>query len=181
MSIVTKTGDDGTTGLFGGSRVDKDDARLHAYGTVDELNALLGLIAAEPELPDGMAAGLLRLQHLLFRLGADLATPIDAPAVTHRVEAEHLADIEHWISELEAWVPPMQAFILPGGTRSAALLHQARTVCRRAERWLVTLKRHTAINDSALQLLNRLSDLLFLLARGANLEAGRDDVQVDYT
>ena len=180
MSIVTKTGDDGTTGLFGGSRVDKDDARLHAYGTVDELNALLGVIAAEPHLPEGMLGGLTRLQHLLFTLGADLATPIDAPVTTHRVTPDHLAAIEEWIVQWEEHLPAMQSFILPGGTRAAALLHQARTVCRRAERWLVTLKRHTAVNETTLQLLNRLSDLLFLLARAVNRDAGQDDIRVEY-
>ena len=178
MSIVTKAGDDGDTGLYGGARVSKAFARLHAYGTVDELNALLGVAAAEA--PSPLREELTALQHALFRLGADLATPLTATAKVARVSSERAAELERRIAELEAALPAQRWFILPGGTRIAALLHHARTICRRAERWVVALKAEEEINLQTVVYLNRLSDLLFVLARRANADAGAADVRVAY-
>jgi cob(I)alamin adenosyltransferase len=179
MSIVTKTGDQGTTGLFGGKRVSKADARIHAYGTVDELNALFGVLLAE-EMPPAIGEGLTRLQHELFILGADLASPLDCTWKVHRMEPRHVTDLETWITQLEASLPALQYFILPGGVRAAVQLHLARTVCRRAERWVVALKNEELINDHALTFLNRLGDLLFLLARAANKDADMQETRVEY-
>jgi cob(I)alamin adenosyltransferase len=179
MSIVTKTGDQGSTGLFGGKRVSKADARIHAYGTIDELNALFGILLAE-ELPTAMSEGLTRLQHELFILGADLASPLESTWKTHRMEQRHVTDLETWIAQLEASLPALQYFTLPGGSRLAAQLHHARTVCRRAERWMVALKNEEPINEHALIFVNRLSDVLFLLAREANRDAGMEETRVEY-
>jgi len=180
MSIVTRTGDKGDTGLFGGKRVPKSDARLHAYGTVDELNALLGVIVADSRLPDVLRPAVERMQHQLFRLGADLATPMDSKAATKRMESEHVSELEEWIQTLETNLPPQKTFLLPGGHHISALLHVARTVCRRAERWTVELANREPINEHARVFLNRLSDYLFLAARHANTAAGVPDRPVQY-
>ena len=157
--IYTKTGDDGTTGLGDGTRVPKDDARVEAYGTVDELNSVVGLTLAEP-LPAEISACLLRVQHELLDLGGELCIPghisIDAGQVT-RLETE--------LDGFNAALPPLKEFILPGGSRAAAACHLARTVCRRAERRVWSLDRESPLNPEALRYLNRLSDLLFVLAR----------------
>jgi len=169
MTIVTKTGDKGTTGLFGGQRVSKDDPRIHAYGDVDELNAVLGLIIAQPNLHDDMKQQLLRVQNLLFRMGADLATPIENNAAkVPRMEQEHINEIEGWIKVLEDELPPLQSFILPGGTEAASFLHLARTITRRSERWVVSLAAKEEIGSYVVIYLNRLSGFLFLLAMKAN-------------
>ena len=177
MSLYTRRGDDGTTGLFGGTRVGKDHPRVEAYGTVDELNALIGLAAAA-ELPDGIRTMLAELQSRLFDLGADLATPSDGP---HRskvapITTDHVKEIEAWIDEVDAGNEPMRQFILPGGTETAARLHVARTVCRRAERRVVNATRAEPLNEQALIYLNRVSDLLFAMARSVNKAAGVADV-----
>lgn len=180
FSIVTKTGDDGSTGLYGGQRVGKDSLRIEACGTVDELNAHLGAVAALAELPAPLAEQLNAVQHLLFRVGGDLATPYDVKTKQDRVSADHTAQIESWIATFEAALPPQKSFILPGGSLIAAHVHTARTVCRRAERHVVTLHRSDRVNEEVLRLLNRLSDYLFLLARTVNQQLGVGDTEVRY-
>jgi len=178
--IYTRTGDAGDTGLFGGQRVDKDDPRVEAYGTVDELNSLLGVARAYAE--DAAFERLLaRLQSDLFSLGADLATPEEAGEkhgriTILRIGPERVAALEAEIDRLEAGLEPLTRFILPGGAPLAAYLHLARCVCRRAERRCVTLARARSVNPEIIRYLNRLSDLLFVLARAANQRLGAADV-----
>lgn len=174
MKIYTRTGDDGTTGLWGGLRVQKDALRVQAYGTVDECNAVLGVARAaglQPEL-DALIAG---IQDQLFVVGADLATPGEAASIP-RVVADHVTALEHAIDSLEAQLTPLRQFILPGGCLAAAQLHFARTVCRRAERWTISLAREEPINEQVPMYLNRLSDFLFTAARAANVQAGVGDI-----
>jgi cob(I)alamin adenosyltransferase len=173
MPIYTKTGDAGDTGLFDGSRVPKDDLRVEAYGTVDELNAALGLVRAEP-LPHETDAALKTIQDELFDLGADLAKPGSAASV-ERLRAS-LTLQEDWIDRLMAALPPLRVFVLPAGHREAACLHVARTVCRRAERLVWKLAREVELPREIPVFLNRLSDLLFALAREANARHGIADV-----
>ena len=168
--IVTRTGDAGTTGLGDGSRVAKDAPRIEAIGAVDELNSSLGVVLAEP-LPDAIAACLTAVQHDLFDLGGELSIPGHA-AVTDA----HVARLEDAVEAFNADLSPLREFVLPGGTRAAALAHVGRTVCRRAERALVTLAGHEPVSDPARRYLNRLSDLLFVIARSLNRAAGRPDV-----
>jgi cob(I)alamin adenosyltransferase len=232
--LYTRTGDDGTTGLFGGGRVLKDHPRVEAYGTVDELNAALGLClatinshdptintkpgqgpinlksdqgainlkpgqspiagsAGSPKPPVGAPARvspitviatlftpiLTTLQSRLFDLGADLATPHGTPheSKVARISQSHIDESEKWIDLIDSGNTPMTQFILPGGTELAARLHLARTICRRAERCVITLQRETpTINTAAVVYLNRISDMLFAMARRANRETGVDDV-----
>ncbi len=173
MKIYTRTGDAGDTSLFAGGRVSKGHGRIHAYGTVDELNAILGLALAAG-LSGDLGEAVLRVQNELFVIGADLATPLDAEAkwIT-RTTADLTAALEQDIDAWDAVLPPLKNFILPGGTLAAAFLHQARTVCRRAERWLVMLQETETVNPEALRYLNRLSDWLFVAAREANRQAGQ--------
>jgi cob(I)alamin adenosyltransferase len=177
MKIYTKTGDDGGTGLFGGARVGKDDLRIEAYGTVDELNSVLGWARAVG-LPADIDDCIMRIQNELFAVGAELATPDPATHGTNWTGAEHIAALEQAIDRLEKPLAPLRQFILPGGTPAAAALHVARTVCRRAERRVVTLSREgpPAIRGSIVVYLNRLGDLLFVLARAVNHAAGQPDV-----
>jgi cob(I)alamin adenosyltransferase len=171
--IYTKTGDQGETGLFGGGRVPKDHARVTAYGEVDELNAAVGLAASlDPQSFD--AAFLETIQRDLFTIGAELASP-DPAKVPHIGEAQ-IGMLEHMIDGHEAKLVPLKEFILPGGTPKAAAFHLARTVCRRAERAVVSLAREQEIGPAIVPYLNRLSDLLFVLARAVNAQAGRPDV-----
>ncbi|MGC9260577.1 MAG: cob(I)yrinic acid a,c-diamide adenosyltransferase [Phycisphaerae bacterium] len=169
MSIYTRHGDQGQTTLFDGQRVDKDDPRLITYGTVDELNSWLGMAVSLCRHAQ-LVQILNQLQYQLFDLGADLATPLDSPnsALVNRVHAELTAAIERQIDTITAELPPLKQFIFPGGSPLAAHLHVARTVCRRAERHLVGLMRHEQVGDAPLIYLNRLGDLLFVLARWAN-------------
>jgi cob(I)alamin adenosyltransferase len=182
MKLYTKTGDDGTTGLFGPDRVGKDHPRVEAYGCVDELNAHLGLAAAmlDPagDFAKRLAAILAALQERLFDLGADLATPLGSPheSKVQRIRADDTAEAERWIDEADAGNDPMITFVLPGGSDLAARLHVARTVCRRAERRVVNLSRAEPVNKEVLKFLNRVGDLLFALARRANKDAGIADV-----
>lgn len=168
--IVTRTGDAGTTGLGDGSRVAKDSARIEVIGTVDELNSVLGVLLAE-DLPAPLAALFTDVQHDLFDLGGELSIPGHA-AVTN----EHVHRLEAAVEQINADLGPLKEFILPGGTRAAALAHVARTVCRRAERALVHLAATDAVGEAARRYVNRLSDLLFVVARALNRAAGRPDV-----
>lgn len=175
MKIYTRTGDEGSTGLFGGDRVSKAHPRIEAYGTVDETNSFLGLARAHLGGSDTLRdldALLARLQGELFEAGADLATPSGARAVVPRITARHVETLESEIDRYEERLPPLKHFILPGGTPAGAALHVARTVCRRAERLVVDAAGSEAINDQVGVYLNRLSDLLFVLARYANQEGG---------
>jgi cob(I)alamin adenosyltransferase len=180
MSIVTKTGDNGETGLFGGQRISKADVRIHAYGTVDELNAILGMVRTENDLSTALSEQLLRIQNVLFRMGADLATPQEGNATPPRIEPEHSAELEGWISALEGSMVMPQYFVLPGGSKAASSLHLARTVCRRAERWTVELGQKEEIGPHVVIYLNRLSDYLFLACLQANLDAGIENIRVTY-
>lgn len=172
MKIYTKTGDTGETSLFAGGRVSKDAARVDAYGTVDELNSVIGVVRSYNGLPAQADTWLERIQNQLFIVGADLATPMDsAPEWLTRLSAAPTAELEQAIDQMDADLDPLRAFILPGGTPPAAMLHVARTVCRRAERIIVALSHHEAVNPHILTYLNRLSDFLFMLARWANWQA----------
>jgi cob(I)alamin adenosyltransferase len=173
--IYTKTGDDGNTGLWGGDRIAKDAARIHAYGTVDECNALIGVVRTMLR-PDEELDGMLgAIQNRLFVVGADLATPGEKTPAIPRISPEDSVVVEEWIDTLEANLPPLKHFVLPGGTAAAAYLHLARTVCRRAERWTVSLIAADATHKPAAVYLNRLSDFLFVAARYANHMAGVSD------
>lgn len=180
MTIVTKTGDRGETGLFGGRRVSKGDTRLHAYGSVDELNAVVGIVIAELESASDLKDELVHIQHLLFRLGADLATPREGNANVPRTEAEHIQLLEDWIHGMESSMTMPAFFVLPGGTKAASQLHLARTVCRRAERWAVACGHMQDIGPFVVMFLNRLSDYLFLAALKANADAAVENVRVRY-
>ncbi len=168
--IYTRTGDDGTTGLGDGTRVAKDCTRVEALGAVDELNSILGMLLTEPLDPE-VSDALVRVQHTLFDLGGELSV-----AGSMIVHERHIAELEtlldHWNSKL----PPLKDFILPGGTRPAAICHLARSICRRAERRVYTLFSLETVSPVALRYLNRLSDLLFVLARTINKDDGTDDV-----
>ncbi|MEO6967104.1 MAG: cob(I)yrinic acid a,c-diamide adenosyltransferase [Rhodanobacteraceae bacterium] len=158
--IYTKTGDDGTTGLGDGARVPKDSARVAAYGTVDELNSAIGVLLATPDLPLPVIETLTQVQHDLFDLGGELCIPGMA-----MIEDADVARLESTLDRFNADLPSLKDFILPGGGMAAAQCHVARTVCRRAERCVVTLARGEPVRPQALHYLNRLSDLLFVLAR----------------
>ncbi len=164
MKIYTKTGDRGETSLHGGERVPKDTLRIEAYGTVDELNSLLGVCRSMNQSAD-VDTILEEIQNDLFTLGADLATPA---GTVRRILEEDAVRLEKHIDMIEPRLQPLAAFILPGGNRSAALLHFARTVCRRAERLTVRLTRTEKLGSAPTVYLNRLSDLLFMLARWVN-------------
>ncbi len=180
--IYTRTGDDGTTSLFGGERVGKGNPRIDAYGTVDETNSIVGLARAHLKGEPGeeeLDPVLGDLQEELFVLGADLATPMNAKPVVERIDEAHVTALESRIDRFDADLQPLKRFILPGGTPAGASLHSARTVCRRAERRIVEASTSTPINDQAVVYLNRLSDLFFVLARWANRQAGvREDTWV---
>lgn len=179
LKIYTKTGDDGQTGLFGGGRVEKDDQRVDAYGEVDELNAVLGMARAV-ELMPRVDEVIVPIQRDLFSIGALLATPdhdrMREQLAKARIDDERIAELERAIDSCEQELEPLRSFILPGGTPKSAALHVARTVCRRAERRVVALKRSVDVPDLVIIYLNRLSDLLFMLARVANKRAGAGEV-----
>ena len=168
--IYTRTGDAGTTGLGNGNRVSKNSLRIHTLGEVDEANAAIGIMLCE-ELPDDVRVLLTNVQHDLFDLGGEVCIP-GMEMITAK-QVEHLEEeLDRFNDDLE----PLKDFILPGGTRAAALAHQARTVCRRAERMIVALGQEESVNDAPRQYLNRLSDLLFVLGRMLNRAGGRGDV-----
>jgi len=168
--IATRSGDDGTTGLADGTRRAKHAPRIAALGDVDELNSALGLLLAEP-LPGPLAADLLAVQHDLFDLGGELALP-GRPLV----DARKVRRLDELLARYNAGLPPLREFVLPGGTRAAALAHAARAVCRRAERAVVALAVEESVGMPVRQYLNRLSDLLFVAARVLNRDAGQPDV-----
>jgi cob(I)alamin adenosyltransferase len=168
--IYTRTGDDGTTGLANGARVPKSDLLLHAFGDVDETNSALGLLLAEDDLPPFVRGILTRIQHELFELGAELSLP-----GYRKIGGEHVAQLERDLDELNEALPPLQEFVLPGGTRAAATCHLARTICRRAERSAWAASAHAPLNSDLMRYLNRLSDLLFVIARTlARQNGGRE-------
>ena len=178
MKIYTRTGDQGDTGLFGGGRVSKDHPRVVAYGDVDELNSAIGVVRAG-------AAGLFdplleSIQRDLFSIGGQLATPeprrVQKSLAKAVVSPERIAEFERVMDQAETELPPLRAFVLPAGSPTAAALHLSRTICRRAERSVVHLARTDPIPELLVMYLNRLSDLLFTLARLANLRAGISDV-----
>lgn len=168
--IYTRTGDDGTTGLGDGARVPKDSARVEAYGTVDELNSAVGVLLAG-EVPDDVRAVLTRIQHELFDLGGELCIPGRSV-----IGDAHVTELEHVLDRFNAGLAPLKEFILPGGTPAASACHLARTICRRAERRAITLAAAESINPGVVKYLNRLSDLLFVLARHLNAAAKHPDV-----
>ena len=172
MKIYTKTGDDGTTSLFSGGRVTKTHLRVEAYGTIDELNSQLGVARAHK--PHATTDGLLiQVQRQLFNLGADLATPLGAKADwVVRMDATTVSWVEQMIDALTAELPPLTNFILHGGTHASAQIHVARTVCRRAERIVVSLQEQEPLGEQVINYLNRLSDMLFTIARWENMKAG---------
>ncbi len=180
VKIYTKTGDEGETGLFAGPRVSKDHPRIEAYGEVDELNSVLGMVRAE-NLPAELDQLLSQIQNELFAVGAELATPDPVANDTRYVSGEQIARLELAIDQNEANLQPLKQFILPGGTKPAAALHFARSVCRRAERRLITLRNQSdpPVSGDVVKYINRLSDLLFVLARAANSAAGVADVPWD--
>jgi cob(I)alamin adenosyltransferase len=175
--IYTRTGDDGETSLGDGRRVSKTDALVEAFGSVDELNSTLGVALTAADLPAGLDPLLKDLQNELFDLGADLSVPVDPADKKERlrITEDRVERLEQLCDEFNAELPDLRSFVLPGGTEAAACLHFARTVCRRAERATVIAARQGSFNQLALAYLNRLSDLLFILARAANASAGRDE------
>jgi cob(I)alamin adenosyltransferase len=174
MKIYTKKGDQGQTSLFGGTKVMKNEARIEAYGTVDELNSVIGVVLTHPLTEVGKKI-LQDIQHQLFILGADLATQQTKKTKIERIGNSEIEQIENWIDQLDEKLEPLMNFILPGGTHAGSSLHMARTVCRRAERKTVTLKQKEPISDECIIYLNRLSDLLFMMARYENSEAGVEE------
>lgn len=168
--IATRTGDNGTTGLGDGSRTEKDSVRIHTLGEVDELNSFVGLLLCE-ELPGDLREELVSIQHDLFDLGGELCIP----GYT-LIKDDHVARLDDLLEKYNATLPPLKDFILPAGSRAASVAHLCRTVCRRAERSIVSLGRVEKINDHPRQYVNRLSDLMFVLSRVLNRFAGGSDV-----
>ncbi len=169
-NIYTRTGDDGTTGLGDGSRINKDSLRVEAMGDIDELNSVIGIMMTE-NMPDSLVATLTQIQHDLFNVGGEICIPGYVI-----LQKTRIVDLEAVIDTLNDDLAPLKEFILPGGTKAAAYCHLARTVCRRAERKLVELHRNEKVTDISLQYLNRLSDLLFVMCRTINKEAEVSDV-----
>ncbi|WP_297117170.1 cob(I)yrinic acid a,c-diamide adenosyltransferase [uncultured Porphyromonas sp.] len=164
--VYTRRGDDGTTGLVGGTRISKGHIRLECYGTIDELNSHIGVLLAE-ELTDETHDFLLRLQHILFNVAGSLATPPDQEEylAAMQIDPTDIEKLEHKIDELDATLPRLKEFVLPSGGRSAALCHVCRTVCRRAERNIYRLREESRVDDLIVRFVNRLSDYFFVLAR----------------
>ena len=168
--IYTRTGDDGTPGLGDGSRVSKDDHRVEAYGDVDELNSVIGLLLSH-DVPESIHPQLTAIQHKLFDLGGELSIP------GHNViTGEHVTELETFLDILNNDLNPLKEFILPGGTQAASICHIARCVCRRAERRTITLAKTEKVNPDSIAYLNRLSDLLFVIARSLNKATGKPDI-----
>ena len=179
MKIYTKTGDKGETGLIGGARVLKSALRVEAYGEIDELNAVLGCIRTKLT-DETISVSLLEIQRDLFAIGAQLADPrgqVEKKAEKVSIGEERVRQLEEIIDRYDAVLPPLRSFILPGGTEGGALLHLARAVCRRAERRMVALSQETSLSPVLIIYINRLSDLLFTLARAVNREAGTEEIR----
>ncbi len=174
MKIYTKKGDTGETALFGGSKTQKSDIRIHAYGTVDELNSTIGIVLSYSLSVTGKKI-LKQVQNDLFVVGATLATPDPEKSRIEDVSQNEIDQLEQWIDQLEVDLNPLKSFILPGGTGAGSTLHFARTVCRRAERKTVELAHRESISPSAIVYLNRLSDLLFVLARFENKQQNAEE------
>ena len=176
MKIYTRTGDNGSTGLFGGPRIPKDDKRIEAYGTIDELNAAIGMIRSSG-VADEVDSQLDKIQHELFSIGAELATPHPEKHDMRIIGGDHIGRLEQWIDQHEATLPELKNFILPVGSIATTGTHLARAICRRAERRVITLANHldaeeSPVSDEITIYLNRLSDLLFVIARVINQAAG---------
>ena len=169
--LYTKTGDDGTTGLGDGSRTKKDSSRIEAVGTVDELNSWIGLLIAELQSDEPLIEPLTDIQHRLFDLGGELAVP-----GFQLIESEMVSELEALCDQLNEALPPLKEFILPGGSKTAGLCHMARAVARRAERIIVTLSKEEAVGDALKQYINRLSDVLFVMARQLARRDGGEEV-----
>jgi cob(I)alamin adenosyltransferase len=169
--LYTKTGDDGTTGLGDGSRTTKDSARIEAVGTIDELNSWIGLLLAELPADEQLIEPLTDIQHRLFDLGGELAVP-----GFQLIQAEMVSDLEALCDQLNEELPPLKEFILPGGSKSAGLCHMARAVARRAERMIVTLSKEESVGDDLKRYINRLSDVLFVMARQLARRDGGQEV-----
>lgn len=169
--IYTKTGDQGTTGLGNGHRVAKDDVRVEAYGTIDELNSALGVLISSKGISHGIITYLTQIQHELFDIGSELCLPEYVS-----IQASHVEELENWLESINEQLLPLKEFILPGGTFTAATCHLARTICRRAERRVVTLAKLEPVSQYILSYLNRLSDLLFVIARIINLDANCPEI-----
>ncbi len=178
MKIYTRTGDTGSTGLFGGPRVSKDDDRIESYGTVDELNSAIGM-ARSAGVGLEIDQQLDEIQHELFSIGAELATPDPDAHQMRIISTSHIERLEAWIDSHEKALPELKHFILPAGHAGSVALHLARSICRRAERRVVTLVRHheTKVSEELIIYLNRLSDLLFVLTRRVNHDAGIAEVE----
>lgn len=174
MKIYTKKGDTGQTSLFGGQKVEKYASRIEAYGTVDELNSTIG-VALSFQPTEKTTQLLTHIQHQLFVLGSDLATPPTKEARIDRIGEDHVSFLEKEIDRMDEELPPLKNFILPGGTQAASGIHLARTVCRRAERLTVRLGEEEFVSEDAMKYLNRLSDFLFMLGRFENFKSGKED------
>jgi len=172
--IYTRTGDDGTTGLGDGSRVEKDDVRVQAMGDIDELNSIIGMLLLN-DLPDAARECLIKVQHNLFDLGGEIAMPGYVA-----IDEGHVEMLENTLDAFNDDLEPLKEFILPGGSQPGAVAHLARSVCRRAERRLYTLSKSHDVNANGRQFVNRLSDLLFVMARTFNQHAGQSDVLWDH-
>lgn len=174
--LYTATGDGGTTSLVGGTRIEKESPRLEAYGTLDELNAHIGVVDSLIDNPE-IKASLHAIQNILFDIGAYLATPAGSPYLNpHPADEERIKALERLIDRTDAAVPAARNFVLPGGTQASAQAHVARTVCRRAERRILALSRLEAVAPEVLVFINRLSDYLFALARHLNYDAGKEEI-----
>lgn len=175
--IYTRTGDHGTTSLVGGTRADKDSARLEAYGTIDELNSHLGLLASDTTLPTDVASTLHWIQHRLFDIGSYLACDPDGQfQLPPGADPEAIRRLEHAIDTIDSQLPRLNQFVLPGGTPQAAQAHIARTVCRRAERRIIALSRTAPVDPAVIAFINRLSDYLFVLARFNNIRQNQHEI-----
>ena len=174
MKIYTKTGDSGTTSLFGGTRVSKDHIRIEAYGTTDELNSWIGVVRDHSDADDKEA--LAKIQNTLFNIGSILATEKKTSADIPKIEKEVIQSLEKWMDEMSEELPALRNFILPGGHPSVSFCHVARTVCRRAERRVISLSESVEIPENVVKYLNRLSDLLFILARKLTFSRQAEEV-----
>ena len=174
--LYTRTGDDGTTSLVGGSRTGKDSPRLEAYGDVDELNSWIGLLASSPFIDPNCRKHLLTIQNRLFDIGAILATEPESSWQPKPLSSEHIDEIEQLIDELDASLPPVRQFILPGGHPDSARAHIARTVARRAERRVIALSRTEPVDAAVIKYLNRISDLLYIIARDINVRTSTPEI-----